>query len=85
MFSKSSHDRIHVAPVLLNSDPLPWVTQVKYVGNVLENDKSMKIDCTLRRGKFVWKANSLFQEFHFVKYEVFIPPVSMVRTVGPLF
>ena len=80
VFSKSSRDRHRVAPVLLNSDPLPWVSQVKHLGNVLQNDNSMKIDCTLKRGKFIGKANSLLQEFHFVKDEVLMKILNIYTT-----
>ena len=54
-----------VAPVLLNGDPLPWVQQVKHLGNVLQCDNSMKNDCTLKRGIIIGKVNSLQQEFSF--------------------
>ena len=80
VFSKNPRDRINVAPVLLNSDPLPWVSQVKHLGNILQNDNSMKIDCTLKRGKYIGKVNSLLQEFHFVKAEVFIKILNIYTT-----
>ena len=80
VFSKSSRDRLHVAPVHLNSDPLPWVTQVKHLGNVLQSDNSMKIDCTLKRGRFIGKTNSLLQEFHFVKKEVLMKILNIYTT-----
>ena len=63
IFSKKSKDLRNVAPVLLNGDPLPWVQQVKHLGNVMQCDNSMKIDCTLKRGKFIGKINSLLNEF----------------------
>ena len=72
IFSKKLSDRIQVAPIILNDNPLPWVPQVKHLGNVLQNDNSMKVDCNLKRGKFIGKVNSLLQEFHFVKSEVIV-------------
>ena len=38
IFSKKSKDLRNVAPVLLNGDPLPWVQQVKHLGNVMQCD-----------------------------------------------
>ena len=32
----------------------------------------MKVDCNLKRGKFIGKVNSLLQEFHFVKSDVIV-------------
>ena len=85
-FSKSVRDRVQVAPILLNNDPLPWVSQVKHLGNVFQNDNSMKVDCTLKRGKFIGKVNSLFQEIHFVKSDAqyLCYQLLWVRTMGPI-
>ena len=80
IFSKNPRDRIQVAPILLNNDPLPWVSQVKHLGNVLENDNSMKVDCNLKRGKFIGKVNSLLQEFHFVKSDVIVKILNIYVT-----
>ena len=80
IFSKSIRDRVQVAPILLNNDPLPWVSQVKHLGNVFQNDNSMKVDCTLKRGKFIGKVNSLFQEFHFVESAMFIKMLNIYVT-----
>ena len=80
VFSKNPRDRLQLAPVLLNDDPLPWVSQVKHLGNVLQSDNSMKVDCTLKRGKFIGKVNSLLQEFHFVEAHVLIKILSIYTT-----
>ena len=80
IFSKNPRDRIQVAPILLNNDPLPWVSQVKHLGNVFENDNSMKVDCNLKRGKFIGKVNSLLQEFHFVKSDVIVKILNIYVT-----
>ena len=61
-----------VEPILLNGDPLPWVQEVKHLGNTLQADNSMKTDCILKRGRFIGKVNSLLQEFHFVDSSVFV-------------
>ena len=55
-----------------NGDPLPWVREVKHLGNTLQSDNTMKTDCVLKRGKFIGKVNSLLQEFHFVDSPVFV-------------
>ena len=70
MFSKSKPT--DVAPILLNGDPLPWVREVKHLGNILQSDNSMKMDCVMKRGRFIGKVNSLLKEFHFVDSSVFV-------------
>ena len=47
-----------------DGDPLPWVNQVKHLGNLLQSDNSMATDIAQKRGKYIGKANSLLQEFH---------------------
>ena len=75
IFSKKNKDLKDVAPVLLNGDPLPWVQQLKHLGNVLQSDNSMKVDCSVKCGKFIGKINSLMQEFSYtdpkVKIKIF--------------
>ena len=39
---------------------------LKHLGNTLQSDNSMKVDMSLKRGRFIGKVNSLLQEFHFV-------------------
>ena len=70
MFSKSKPT--DVAPILLNGDPLPWVREVNHLGTILQSDNSMKMDCVMKRGKFIGKLNSLLKEFHFVDSSVFV-------------
>ena len=72
IFSKKFVDSRKVAPVLLNSDPLPWVSQVKHLGNTLQCDNSMRIDMAQKRGKLIGKLNSLQQEFYYVEPQVFV-------------
>ena len=57
---------------MLNGDPLPWVREVKHLGNTLQSDNTMRTDCVLKRGKFIGKVNSFLQEFHFVDSSVFM-------------
>ena len=66
IFSRKPKDLTGAAPIMLNGDPLPWVKQLKHLGNILQCDNSMKIDCSVKRGKFIGKVNSLLQEFHYV-------------------
>ena len=65
IFSPNRKDRNGVSEILLNGDPLPWVGEVKHLGNILESDNSMKHDVAVKRGKFIGKVNSLLQELHF--------------------
>ena len=57
-------------PVMLNRDPLPWVSRVKHLGNLLQSDNSMSLDISQKRGKFIGKVNSLMQEFHYADPEI---------------
>ena len=72
VFSKKVRDRVGVAPVKLNGDNLPWVAELKHLGNVLECNNTMKRDIAIKRGKFIGKLNSLSQEFHYTSPEVFM-------------
>ena len=76
IFSPNRKDRNGVSEILLNGDPLPWVGEVKHLGNILESDNSMKHDVAVKRGKFIGKVNSLLQELHFAD------PVVLVRILN---
>ena len=80
VFAKKARDRQNISPVLLNGLPLPWVGQVKHLGNVLQSDNSMKVDLALKRGRFIGKVNSLLQEFHYVDPSVFIKIMTIFTT-----
>ena len=66
--------------VTLNGNQLPWVTQVKHLGHMLQSDSSMKIDIAQKRGGFVGKINSMLQEFHCVSPEIFIKLMNTYAT-----
>ena len=53
-----------IAPISLNQDPLPWVTEVKHLGNTHQSDNKMGTDIAQKRGKLIGKLNALQQEFH---------------------
>ena len=72
IFTKKRKKFEDIPPVILNGDPLPWVSELKHLGNILEVDNSMKKDCSTKRAKFVGKLNSLQQEFHFVKPDILV-------------
>ena len=42
------------------------------MGNMLEEDNSMKVDLSLKRGAFIGKTHSLFQEFHYMDPDVLV-------------
>ena len=69
-----------VSPILLNGDPLPWVMEVKHLGNILQADNSMKVDCVAKRGKFIGKVNSFLQEFHYVAPGTFLKLLNIYGT-----
>ena len=80
IFSKKVHDRENVLPVLLNGDPLPWVSQVKHLGSTLQLDNTMRVDLSQKRGKFIGKLVSLSQEFHYTDPEVFVKIMNIFTT-----
>ena len=80
VFSKAKKDKLDLQPVHLNGDPLPWVGQVKHLGNLLQSDNSMSVDISQKRGKFVGKVNSLLQEFHYAQPEVITKLVNVYAT-----
>ena len=76
VFSKQRVDTRNLLPVRLNGDPLPWVSQVKHLGNCMQSDNSMKVDVMQKRGKFIAKVNSLLQESSFTSpiiWDIFSP------------
>ena len=70
IFSPKENTRIGIDKVILNGNPLPWVTEVNHLGNLLQSDNSFKLDCALKRGKFIGKIHTLLQDFHFTSPEV---------------
>ena len=80
VFSKQIRDRVNVQPIKMNGDPLPWVSQVKHLGSSLQQDNSMRSDMSLKRGKFIGKVMSLFQEFRFVQPSIFVKIMNIFST-----
>jgi len=56
----------------LNELPLPFVNDLKHLGNVLQSDNSMTIDCNKKRAIFILKIHSLNQEFYFNSPDVIL-------------
>lgn len=54
-----------IHPIILNGLPLPYVSEVKHLGNILQCNNSMSKDCALKRAQFISKVHSLNQEFHY--------------------
>ena len=52
--------------------PLPFVNDLKHLGNVLQSDNSMTIDCNKKRAIFISKIHSLNQEFYFNSPDVIL-------------
>ena len=77
IFAKKPKDRLNILPVKLNGDDLPWVSDVKHLGNFLDSGNSMKKDITTKKGQFIGKVNSLLQEFHYVTPDIFMKIVNI--------
>ena len=80
VFSKKTKERDGVLPVKLNGNPLPWVSQVKHLGNLLQLDNSMKVDMCNKRGKFIGKMVSLNQEFYYADPDVLAKITNIFNT-----
>ena len=70
IFSKNPVRQVY--PVLLNGDPLQWVPSDKHLGNTLQCNNTMQMDCAFKRGKFIGKLNAHSQEFHYVRPEIHV-------------
>ena len=71
---------MNILPVLLDENPLPWVSQVKHLGNLLQLDNTMRVDMGQKRGKFIGKVSSLLQEFHYVEPDIFVKIMNIYTT-----
>ena len=80
IFSSKPRERLNVLNIKLNGDDLPWVNEVKHLGNILENNNSMKRDTSIKKGQFIGKINSMLQEFHYVSPKVFMKLVNVYTT-----
>ena len=80
VFTKKPRDRADILPVQLDNSPLPWVRQVKHLGNLLQVDNTMKLDIGNKRGKFIGKVTSILQEFHYVDPEILTKIMNIFTT-----
>ena len=81
IFTLDKKPRTNVAPIILNNDPLPWVDNLKHLGNILDTTNSMKKDCLNKRGKFIGQVNSLLQELHFAASSVKMKLLNIYTTL----
>ena len=72
VFSQKVSDRRGLPPIMLSGNPLPWVEDLKHLGNTLQSDNSMKTDISVKRAIFIRKVHSLNQEFFFCNPNVVI-------------
>ena len=56
----------------MNELRLPFVNDLKHLGNVLQSDNSMTIDCIKKRAIFISKIHSLNQEFYYNRPDVIL-------------
>ena len=64
MFARNKRDRTDAKQLTLDRHTLPWVSRVKHLGHTLQIENTMNIDISMKRGSFIGKVNSIFQEFH---------------------
>ena len=72
-----------IAPVKLDGNSLPWVSDIKHLGNILEMNNSMKKDVNCKRGQFIGRVNSLSQEFYFADPHSFIKILNLYTVSFP--
>ena len=72
IFSKERVNYDEITPILFNELPLPFVNDLKHLGNVLQSDNSMTIDCNKKRAILISKIHSLNQEFYFNNPDVIL-------------
>ena len=70
IFTKDARDLVGVDRVVLNNNKLPWVDEIKHVGNLMEIDNSFTHDIQVKRGAFIGRIHSLNQEFYYASGEV---------------
>ena len=70
VFSPKANERRGLSPINLGGISLPWVGDLKHLGNTVQSDNSMVIDITVKRAQFIGKIHSLNQEFHFCHPDV---------------
>ena len=80
IFTHKVTNRIGIDKVILNGTPLPWVTEVNHLGNLLQCDNSFTLDCALKRGRFIGKVHTLLQEFHFISSDVMTNLIKIYAT-----
>ena len=57
----------------LGEDKLPWVSNVKHLGNMVENKlNGQRKDITIKRARYIDKNNELLQEFYFAHPETLV-------------
>ena len=62
----NSSNKELLAPVKLNGDNLPWVSQAKHIGNFLFEDGTTDLDLRVKKGMFIHSAMELNQEFSYL-------------------
>ena len=60
IFSKERVSYNEITPILLNELALPFVNDLKHLGNVLKSDNSMTIDCIPLTKNFILTVQMLF-------------------------
>ena len=75
-----SRKKIDLAGIELNGTSLPWVDSAHHVGNIMERDNSFSKDIRMKRGSFIGRVHSIFQEFHFANPVVKMKMLSLYTT-----
>ena len=64
------NNRELLAPIKLNDDDLPWVSQAKHIGNYLHEDGTTDLDLRVKKGIFIQNVMELNQEFSSLPPEI---------------
>ncbi len=49
--------------IMLNKEPIKWVSEIKHLGNYINDQLSDKLDCSMKCSSFLGSVNKLFSNF----------------------
>ena len=77
IFSQKTVNTSTVRPIELDGKSLPWVSQIKHLGNILDQANNFKQDLAIKKGQFIAKVNSILQEFYYLSYATIVQLINI--------
>ena len=69
-----------IFPIELDGMILPWVSQIKHLGNILDRANNFRQDLAVKKGQFIGKVNSMLQEFYYLDYATLVQLINIYAT-----